>query len=96
MKKRKEKVYVLHTCKNPKCNNGWIDEDLTNAKSRPPKWKYCLECCEKYGYVNPKSPPKKQLTKKQKETIKKNQFPKRKKSSASEGNYSNDTKEVRS
>lgn len=53
-----EITYVLHQCKNPECNNGWIDVDLTNAKSRPPKWKYCSECCEKYGFVNPGFPPK--------------------------------------
>ena len=44
--------YVAHQCKNKRCNNSWIDEDLTNAKSRPPQWKYCLECCEKLGYSN--------------------------------------------
>ena len=49
--------YVVHFCKNPKCNEAWIDVDLTNAKSRPPKWKYCQKCCETYGYVNPEFPP---------------------------------------
>ena len=73
--------YVIHYCKNPKCNNSWIDEDLTNAQTRPPRWKYCDECCKKYGYVNPKTPPKKKLSQKQQETIKKNKFCKRKKSS---------------
>ena len=52
------KKFVIHFCKNPKCNNAWIDEDLTNAKTRPPQWKYCKDCCEKYGYTNPKYPPK--------------------------------------
>lgn len=52
------KKFVVHFCKNPKCNNAWIDEDLTNAKTRPPQWKYCKDCCEKYGYTNPKIPPK--------------------------------------
>ena len=75
----KQKVYVVHFCKNKDCNNAWLDLDLTNAKSRPPMWKYCKECCEKYGFVNPDLPPKKQLSKKQQETIQKNQFHKRKK-----------------
>lgn len=45
--------YVIHVCKNPKCNNCWIDEDLHNAQDRPPQWKYCSEC-EKKGFKNPK------------------------------------------
>jgi len=63
--------YVLHFCKNKKCNNAWIDEDLTNAQSRPPSWKYCQECCKKYGYVNPAKPPKRNKTDKQLENLKK-------------------------
>lgn len=51
-------TYVVHFCKNKDCNNAWLDLDLTNAQSRPPSWKYCSECCEKYGYVNPPTPPK--------------------------------------
>ena len=39
-----KKIFVAHHCKNPKCDSIWIDEDLTNAKTRPPKWKYCKEC----------------------------------------------------
>ena len=76
----KEKTYVIHICKNKKCNNAWVDVDLTNAKSRPPSWKYCEECCKKYGFVNPEFPPKKKLSKKQLEVLTKNQFCKRKKS----------------
>ena len=57
--------YVVHYCKNTKCNNCWIDEDLTNAKSRPPKWKYCPDCV-KDGYANPRKPP---LTESQKNKI---------------------------
>ena len=49
--------YVVHFCKNPDCNNAWLDLDLTNAQTRPPSWKYCPECCEKYGFVNPPTPP---------------------------------------
>lgn len=40
-------TYVIHFCRNKKCNNGWIDKDLTNVKTIPPKWKYCKECAEK-------------------------------------------------
>lgn len=28
--------YVAHICRNPKCNNGWIDKDLTDARVNPP------------------------------------------------------------
>ena len=77
----KEKTFVVHFCKNKECNNAWLDEDLTNAKSRVPQWKYCPECCNKYGFINPIFPPKKQLSERQKETIQKNKFCKRKKSS---------------
>lgn len=41
--------YVVHYCKNRNCNNVWIDKDITNAKTRPPKWKFCKNCCEKMG-----------------------------------------------
>lgn len=41
--------YVMHICRNKKCNNGWIDKDLTNAKTNPPDWKYCKECAGKLG-----------------------------------------------
>ena len=41
--------YVMHFCRNKKCNNGCIDKDLTNAKSTPPDWKYCKDCAEKLG-----------------------------------------------
>lgn len=90
MKKRKEKVFVWNACKNPHCNNGFMAEDLTNAKSRNPNWMYCNACCEKYGYVNPKFPPKKKLSQKQQEVIEKNQFKTRKKSTDSDVNSSLD------
>ena len=38
--------YVVHFCKNPDCNNCWIDKDKTHVKTVPPKWKYCKECCK--------------------------------------------------
>ena len=41
--------YVMHFCRNKKCNNGWIDKDLSNAKSTPADWKYCRECAAKRG-----------------------------------------------
>lgn len=41
--------YVMHFCRNKKCNNGWVDKDLTNVKSYPPSWKYCKECADKLG-----------------------------------------------
>lgn len=41
--------YVVHFCKNPDCNNCWIDKDKTHVKTVPPKWKYCKECCRKLG-----------------------------------------------
>lgn len=41
--------YVVHYCKNKDCNNTWIDEDLTNVSTIPPQWKYCEECCKKFG-----------------------------------------------
>ena len=41
--------YVMHFCRNKKCNNGWIDKDLTNVKTHPPQWKYCRECAKKLG-----------------------------------------------
>ena len=41
--------YVMHICRNKKCNNGWIDKDLTNTKTNPPDWKYCRECAAKLG-----------------------------------------------
>ena len=41
--------YVVHFCKNKDCNNAWMDIDLHNAKTVPPSWKYCRECCKKMG-----------------------------------------------
>lgn len=89
-KRLKEPKFVFHNCKTPNCNSGWVDEDLTNAQSRPPRWRYCAECCDKYGYVNPEFPPQKKLSEKQKETIKRNQFQKRKKSPLAEENHIDD------
>ena len=43
------KNFVLHFCKNPDCNVGWVDVDETNVKTISPKWKYCRECCKLLG-----------------------------------------------
>ena len=43
------KNFVIHFCKNPDCNVGWLDTDETNVKTIPPKWKYCRECCKLLG-----------------------------------------------
>jgi hypothetical protein len=59
--KGEEMIYVMHVCKNSKlkttdpnyCDRAWVDEDLHNAKSIPPTWKYCEECVKK-GFKNPK------------------------------------------
>ena len=53
--------YVTHTCKNSKlkptdpnyCDRAFVDEDLHNATSIPPTWKYCPECVKK-GFKNPR------------------------------------------
>ena len=57
--------YVMHFCRNKKCNNGWIDKDLTNAKSTPAGWKYCRECAEKRGIDFDAQTPTSNLTKKE-------------------------------
>lgn len=43
------KNFVLHFCKNPDCNVGWLDVDVTDVTTIPPKWKYCRECCKLFG-----------------------------------------------
>lgn len=57
--------YVMHFCRNKKCNNGWIDKDLTNAKSTPPDWKYCRECAAKLGIDYDAQTPTSNLTEKE-------------------------------
>lgn len=54
--------YVLHECKNPDCNNGWIDKNLTNVTMYPPKWKYCKDCCNKLNIDFDKQRPNSNLT----------------------------------
>ena len=41
--------YVMHICRNKKCNNGGIDKDLTHATVNPPDWKYCKDCAKERG-----------------------------------------------
>lgn len=61
--------YVMHFCRNKKCNNGWIDKDLTNVKTNPPDWKYCRECAEKLGIDYDAQTPTSNLTKKELEHL---------------------------
>ncbi len=67
MSKKRNKVYVIHFCRNKECNNGWLDEDLTHAQTVPPKWKYCRECSEKLGINFDSQNPDDAKTEKQKE-----------------------------
>ena len=55
--------YVVHFCKNPDCNNCWIDKDKTHVKTVPPKWKYCKECCKKLGIDFNKQKPDRKVSK---------------------------------
>lgn len=54
--------YVMHICRNKKCNNGWIDKDLTDARVNPPDWKYCQECAAKLGIDYESQTPDSNLT----------------------------------
>ena len=54
--------YVMHFCRNKKCNNGWIDKDLTRCTTFPPDWKYCKECCEKLNIDYEAQTPDSNLT----------------------------------
>lgn len=49
--------YVVHYCKNKKCNNAWLDKDLTHVKTFPPTWKYCKDCCKELGLDFDKQKP---------------------------------------
>lgn len=57
--------YVMHICRNPKCNNGWIDKDFTRCTTIPPSWKYCRECAEKLGIDYDAQTPESNLTEKE-------------------------------
>lgn len=57
--------YVLHICRNKKCNNGWIDKDLTHAVVNPPDWKYCKDCAKARGIDYDAQTPDSNLTPKE-------------------------------
>ena len=57
--------YVMHFCRNKKCNNGWIDKDLTRCTSIPPSWKYCEDCCKELGIDFNSQTPDSNLTEKE-------------------------------
>lgn len=57
--------YVMHICRNKKCNNGWIDRDLTDARANPPSWKYCRKCAEELGIDYDAQTPTSNLTEKE-------------------------------
>lgn len=57
--------YVIHFCRNKKCNNGWIDKDLTNAQVNPSSWKYCKECAENLEIDYDAQTPASNLTEKE-------------------------------
>lgn len=59
--------YVVHYCHNKECNNCWIDKDVTNVKTVPPKWKYCEECSENLGIDFNKQKPSDVTSEEQKE-----------------------------
>lgn len=52
--------YAAHDCRSTrkgKCNNRWIDKDVTGATTLIPTWKYCRECCKKLGINFAKQKP---------------------------------------
>ncbi|MBR6099390.1 hypothetical protein IKP85_06555 [bacterium] len=57
--------YVMHFCRNKKCNNGWIDKDLTDARINPPDWKYCKDCAKALGIDYDAQTPDSNLTPKE-------------------------------
>jgi hypothetical protein len=36
--------YVVHYCRNKKCNAAWLAPDKTCVTSRPPQSDYCIDC----------------------------------------------------
>lgn len=73
--------YVMHICRNKKCNNGWVDKDLTRCTTYPPDWKYCKKCAEKLGIDYDAQTPDSNLSKielatknKKREVFKKNKL----------------------
>lgn len=79
----KEQIYMQYICKC--CDKIYLDNDV-KGRMTPIKGCYCLECVEEYGFVNPETPPKKKLSEKQINTLRKNQFQVRKNSLSSKEN----------
>lgn len=48
-------LYITHFCKNPKCNNIFLDKDIYK-RNAPQSWRYCLDC-EAKGYPVIKKDP---------------------------------------
>ena len=71
----KKVVFMQYICKC--CDKIYLDKDV-KGRMTPIKGCYCPEYVEKYGFVNPETPPKKKLSKKQISTLQNNQFCKRK------------------
>ena len=84
-----KKNFMQYICKY--CDKIYLDKDV-KGRMTPIKGCYCPECVEKYGFVNPKIPPKKRLSKKQINTLKKNQFQVRKNRQNSEQTSTNNMK----
>lgn len=76
--------YVVHYCKNKKCNNAWTDLDITNAKTIPPQWKYCKECCKSLGIEFDSQTYKSKLSDKRKRELRNNLLNYRKQKQAKE------------
>lgn len=52
-----DRLFVTHTCRNPKCERAFMDYDVSNAQSFPPSSKYCLSC-QLEGLEQKKDPKK--------------------------------------
>ena len=78
-----DEIYMQYICKY--CDKIYLDKDV-KGRMTPIKGCYCPECVEKYGVVKPESPPKKKLSEKQTNTLKKNQFQVQKNSLSSKEN----------
>ena len=57
--------YLMHICRNKKCNNVWLDKDLIKCTTFPPDWKYCKECAKKFGIDFNAQTPDSNLSKKE-------------------------------
>lgn len=41
------KIYISHTCNNPKCQKAFMDIDVCLDEDYSPSWKVCPECKKK-------------------------------------------------